>query len=211
MWKRSFCARRPSKSEVEDVKTKLSCEMSLKTWKWKMWKWSFGARLPSKMRWKMWTWSFRAGHPSKSEVEDVTTKLWSEISLKRWGESGRCENKALIPFLWHPFALALSFDIPLLWRFPLTSPSFDIPKVRTTEARLSNFLWWLPLHYCYNYEFNFGHATTTTTSTTTLHHITVHSVVAGDVTAVTTPTITTPTTFRSISGFALPSMLHSDR
>jgi hypothetical protein len=31
---------------VEDVKTKLSCETSLKKWKLKMWKRSFRARLP---------------------------------------------------------------------------------------------------------------------------------------------------------------------
>ena len=64
MWQRSFCAKLPSKSEsgrcenkafvrdfphkvkAEDVKTKLSCETSLKIWKWKMWKRSFRARLP---------------------------------------------------------------------------------------------------------------------------------------------------------------------
>ena len=62
MWKRSFRVRPPSKSEswrcenkafvrdlpqnlnAEDVKTKLSCETSLKKWKWKMWKWSCRAR-----------------------------------------------------------------------------------------------------------------------------------------------------------------------
>ena len=64
MWKRSFRARLPWQSEsgrceneafvrvfpknlnVEDVKTKLSCETFLKIWKWKMWKRSFRARLP---------------------------------------------------------------------------------------------------------------------------------------------------------------------
>jgi hypothetical protein len=66
MRKRSFRARRPSQSEswrceneafvqdflqnlqVEYVRTKLSCETSLKTWKLKMWERSFRARLPSK-------------------------------------------------------------------------------------------------------------------------------------------------------------------
>ena len=64
MWKRSFRASLAWKSEsgrceneafvrvfpknlnVEDVKTKLSCETFLKIWKWKMWKRSFRARLP---------------------------------------------------------------------------------------------------------------------------------------------------------------------
>ena len=38
----------PQKVKVEDVKTKLSCETSLKKWKLKMWTRSFPARLPSK-------------------------------------------------------------------------------------------------------------------------------------------------------------------
>ena len=58
--------------------TKLSCETSLKKWKWKMWKRSFRARLPSKKwKWKMWKRSFRARLPSKSE-------------------SWRCENEAFV-------------------------------------------------------------------------------------------------------------------
>ena len=84
MWKRSFRARRPPKSEhwrcekkafvrdfrqnlkVEDVKMKLLCETSLINWKWKMGKRSFCAR-----------------HPSKSD-EDVKTKLSCETSFKIW-------------------------------------------------------------------------------------------------------------------------------
>ena len=67
MWKRSFRARLPSKSasgiceneafvrdfpqnvKVEDVRTKLSCETSLKKWKLKMWKRSFRADFFSKL------------------------------------------------------------------------------------------------------------------------------------------------------------------
>ena len=51
--------------------------------------------------------------------------------------------------------------------------------------------------------------TTTTTldyATTTLHYTTLHPAAVGDVTTATTPKSTAPTTFRSISGFALPSM-----
>ena len=104
----------PQNLKVEDVKTKLSCETSLKKWKWKMWKQSFGARPPSKSdcgrsankalvrdvptkvtvenvkpklscetslkkwKWKMWKRSFRARRPSKVKVEDVKTKLSCE-------------------------------------------------------------------------------------------------------------------------------------
>jgi hypothetical protein len=38
----------PQKEKAEDVKTKLSCETSLKIWKLKMWKRRFHARSPSK-------------------------------------------------------------------------------------------------------------------------------------------------------------------
>ena len=63
-----------------------------------------------------------------------------------------------------------------------------------------------PLHYNYNY------TTTTTTTTTALHHTTSSS--CGEVTTATiaaTPVNTTPTTFRSISGFALPSVIHNNQ
>ena len=49
--------------------------------------------------------------------------------------------------------------------------------------------------------------------TTAAVHDTLHPAVVGEVTTptiATTPTITTPTTFRSISGFALPSMIHNN-
>ena len=51
------------------------------------------------------------------------------------------------------------------------------------------------------------------TATAALHH-TLHPAVVGEVTTATiatTPTITTPTTFRSISGFALPSVIHNNQ
>ena len=43
-----------------------------------------------------------------------------------------------------------------------------------------------------------------------LRYTTPHPTAAGEVTTATTPKNTTPTTFRSISGFALPSMHHSN-
>ena len=131
MWKRSFCARHPSKSEsgrceneafvqdfphnlqVEDVKTKLLCEASLKKWKWKMWKRSFCARRPSKSEsGRCENEAFVRDIPQKVKVEDVKTKLLCETSLKKlkwkmWkrsfcarhpskSESGRCENEAFV-------------------------------------------------------------------------------------------------------------------
>ena len=91
MWKRSFRARLPWKSgsgrceneafmrdlpqnpKVADVKTKVSCETSLKKWKWKMWKRSFRARLP-----------FVRDRPQNPKVADVKTKLSCETSLIIW-------------------------------------------------------------------------------------------------------------------------------
>ena len=61
----------------------------------------------------------------------------------------------------------------------------------------------LQLHYNYNYNYS---------CTTPLH-----PAVVGEVNQVTTATIaatpknTAPTTFRSISGFALPSVIHSNQ
>ena len=115
MRKRSFRARRPSQSEswrceneafvqdflqnlqVEYVRTKLSCETSLKTWKLKMWERSFRARLPSKSE------SGRCGNeafvrdlPQNLKVEDVKTKRLCESSPKtsKWKRSFR----ARLPF-----------------------------------------------------------------------------------------------------------------
>jgi hypothetical protein len=41
MWNQAFVGDFPQNLRVEDVRTKLSCETSLKKWKWKMWKRSF--------------------------------------------------------------------------------------------------------------------------------------------------------------------------
>ena len=56
--------------------------------------------------------------------------------------------------------------------------------------------WRLQLHYSWNY--------------TTLRCTTLHPAVVGEETIATTPKSTTPTTCLSISGFALPSMSHSN-
>ena len=103
MWKQSFRARPPSKSEswrceneavlqdfpqklkAEDVKTKLSCETSLKKWKWKMWKRSFRARPPSKSdSGRSENEAFVRDVPKKVTVENVKTKLSCETSFKFW-------------------------------------------------------------------------------------------------------------------------------
>ena len=97
--------------QVEDVKTKLSCETSLQKWKLKMWKRSFRARLPSQTEsWRCENEAFERDLPPKVRVEDVKTKLSCETSLQKWKlkmwkrsfrarlpsqtESWRCENEA---------------------------------------------------------------------------------------------------------------------
>ena len=111
MWKRSFHARVPSKSEsrrceneafvrdipqnlkMEDVKTKLSCESSLKIWKWKMWKWkmfkrSFRARVPSKSEsWRCEKEAFVRDFPQFLKVEIVKMTPGLSVPLQ-----GRSEN-----------------------------------------------------------------------------------------------------------------------
>jgi hypothetical protein len=83
VWHRSFRARL-QRTQVEVVKTKLSCETSLK--KWKMWKRSFPARLPSKSEGKRRENEASVrDSPHKVKVEEVKTKLSCEYSLKKWG------------------------------------------------------------------------------------------------------------------------------
>ena len=85
-------------------------------------------------------------------------------------------------------------------------------------------------YYSYSYNYNITTTTTSTTATTTmqpqlqlqlqkilctsLHYLytTLHPAVVVEVTtaAATTPKSTNPTTFRSIKGFALPSMHHNN-
>ena len=74
----------------------------------------------------------------------------------------------------------------------------------------------ITLRYNYNLQLQLHYTTTTATPTTTtataLHHTTSSS--CGEVTTATiatTPKNTTPTTFRSISGFALPSVIHNNQ
>ena len=99
--------------QVEDVKTKLSCETSLQKWKLKMWKQSFRARRPSKpASWRCENEALMRDFPPKVKVEDVKTKLSCETPLTNWklkmwkrsfwarppskSESWRCENEAFV-------------------------------------------------------------------------------------------------------------------
>ena len=74
--KTHFVRDRPQKLKAEDVKTKLSYETSLKTWKWKMWKRSFRAKPPSKSEsGRCENEAFVRDLPENMKVEDVKTKL----------------------------------------------------------------------------------------------------------------------------------------
>ena len=80
-------------------------------------------------------------------------------------------------------------------------------------------------YYSYSYSYNITTTTTSTTATTTLQlqlqlqlqiilcttlYTTLHPAVVVEVTTATTPKNTSPTSFRSINGFALPSMHHNN-
>ena len=72
---------------------------------------------------------------------------------------------------------------------------------------------WLQLHYT-NYITPQLYNSTTLQLQLQLQYITLHPAVGGEVTTATIATIpanTTPTTFRSISGFALPSVIHNNQ
>ena len=109
--KTHFVRDRPQKLKAEDVKTKLSYETSLKTWKWKMWKRSFRAKPPSKSEsGRCENEAFVRDLPENMKVEDVKTKLSCETALKIWKwkmwkrsfrawfpsnfENSSCENEA---------------------------------------------------------------------------------------------------------------------
>ena len=117
MWKRSFCARHPSKGKVEDVQTKRSCEASLKIWKLKMWKRSFRARLASKREsGRCENKAFVPDTLQKIKVEEVKTKLSCQTSqnwrLKLWNWTSFCETS----LLWDHFAVRLlCCQTSLLW------------------------------------------------------------------------------------------------
>ena len=75
-----------------------------------------------------------------------------------------------------------------------------------------------PLQYDYNYTtlvtLHHNYSSTTLQLRLQLQYATLHPAVVGEVTTATiatTPTNTNPTTFRSISGFALPSVIHNNQ
>ena len=71
----------PQKVKVEDMKTKVLRETSLKKSKWKMWEGSFRARLPSKSEsGKCENEAVVPDFPQRVKVEDVKTKLGCETS-----------------------------------------------------------------------------------------------------------------------------------
>ena len=144
MWERRFCARLPSKSEsgrcedeafvrdfpqkvkVENVRTKLSCQTSLKEWKWKMWKRSLAVRpLGCEIS---WLWDLLA-----VGSRGCVGSLGCEIS---WLKSLVCE----IPWPWDLLAArshgwdllavrSLGWEISWLW---------DLLAVRSLGSEISS-------------------------------------------------------------------------
>ena len=123
MWKRSFGARPPSKSEswrcesealvrglpqnlkVEDVKTNLWCKTFLNNWRLKMWKRSFRASRPLKSE----SWSCRCN-----------LKLWkwqavsySAEPIRKWSEHTRDRFATAAPVFMH---FRMSAEWPNGWR-----------------------------------------------------------------------------------------------
>ena len=155
MWKRSFRERRPSKSEnrrcengafvgnfqqkleVEDAKTKLSCETSIKNWQLKMWRRSFRANfLPRTESWRYENEAFVRNFPQNdmSLLWDpfATRSFCYEISLHccatslLWDLFAARSLCCEVSLLWDPFAvrslcnlfavrLLLCCEISLLW------------------------------------------------------------------------------------------------
>ena len=106
MWKQSFRARPPSKSDrgrceneafvrdllqrlkMQDVKEELSCETSFKKWKWKMWKQSLRARLLSNFEsWRCKNEAFVRGVLQTWKVQMVKTKPELSAPMRGWSEN----------------------------------------------------------------------------------------------------------------------------
>ena len=129
--KTAFRARPPQNPKVEDTKTKLSCETAFKIWKWKMWKRSSRARLPSKsesrrcenepfLRALSWLRDLLAVRSLGCEI----SWLWDLLAVKSFG----CE----ISWLWDLLAMrSLGCEISWLW---------DLLAVRSLGCETS-WLW----------------------------------------------------------------------
>ena len=145
--KNAFRARLDEIPALEPVKTKLSCETSLKFQQFKMWKWSFRARLPSNSNsWRCESEAFvRDFLPiTIPTVEDVKTKLscetfrHSDFQTSRLSDTQTFRHADIQTFrhpdiqtFRHPLPLtSIGFDISLLWHL----------KICYTEVWHSNFL-----------------------------------------------------------------------
>ena len=85
-------------------------------------------------------------------------------------------------------------------------PTLHYTRPITPLQHDCNYTTLITLHHNYN--------STTLQLRLQLQYTTLHPAVVGEVTTATiatTPTNTTPTTFRSISGFALPSVIHNNQ
>ena len=145
MWKHSFRARLALKKEVEDVKSKLSCETSFIKWKLKMWKRSFRARCPSKSeKLTVWKRSFRARLTSNFESPSSEIRFLSKTPafrasanyqtrirarLPSKSESGRCEGTKL------------SRDVPQ-WKLKMWKQSFLARRPSKSELKMWKRSFW---------------------------------------------------------------------
>ena len=153
----------PRKVKVEDVKTKLSCETSLKNWKFKFWKRSFRARHPSKSKsWRYANEAFVRDVPQKRttfispssqlnlrsssliSTHSQTHSNWDHLLISTHPKSF-CGHLTLIAThphlhsLWDHMALILALSLFLSF-FLLNSPSdhslWDHPTLSSTHSHL---------------------------------------------------------------------------
>ena len=167
MWKRSFRARLPSKSEswrcekeafvrdfpqnvkVEGAKTKLSCETSLKMWKLKMRKRSFRARLPAKSEsGRCENDAFVQDFLQILKVQVVKVKLELSVPLRGWSENDPGLNERVPKpsagqdspsIFWSTFCPA-KHSISFIRQLSKTDFVRDFPqkvKVKDVKAKLS--------------------------------------------------------------------------
>ena len=147
IWKQSFRAMPPSNLKsgrcenealvrcllqiwkVEDVQTKLSCDVSFKFEKWKIWKQSFRAMFPSNL--KSWRYENEACVRCLLQiwtVEDVKTQLSCDVSFK-------FENLKM----WKRSFCAMTPSNLKCWRYEneaFVRCILQIPKVEDVKSKL---------------------------------------------------------------------------
>ena len=155
--------------------------------------------------------TFPSQNVQNTSASDHFWKLWCRKSARRCGAKHISKSKCTKHLSFGPLLeVEMLKKCTPLWRED--NYNYNNYNYTTTTKQLQlqlydcNYTTLITLHHNYN--------STTLQLQLQLQYITLHPAVVGEVTTATIATIpanTTPTTFRSISGFALPSLIHNNQ